>query len=207
MNQMEKKLRFLGNHDKLIIVLHEIYGINEHMETICNHYSRQGFDVICPNLFNSKRSFNYDQEELAYKYFMKQVGFSAAVSHVKQLVNKMKPKYKAVLLLGFSIGATIAWICSEESDSCMGVIGYYGSRIRDYLDLNPVIPVLLFYPENEGFDLAGLQKELSLKEKVKVSVLKGKHGFSNPFSSNYCPLSDKLALKETADFLQKLTIN
>jgi dienelactone hydrolase len=196
-------LAHLNNHSQLLIVLHEIYGINAHMEEVCNYYSRQGFDIICPNLLNSETFYNYDQEQMAYVHFMQQVGFTAAASQVKQLTKKARPEYQYVFLLGFSIGATIAWICSEGNTYCDGVVGYYGSRIRDYLDIEPGVPVLLIYPETERFDLGPIQKTLQLKEQVEVYVLPGKHGFCNPFAKDYYESSHKIALEKTDTFVKK----
>ena len=36
--------------DTVIIVIHEIYGLNQHMQGYCELLSNQGFDVICPDL-------------------------------------------------------------------------------------------------------------------------------------------------------------
>jgi dienelactone hydrolase len=196
---MGKMLTYLNHHDKLLIVLHEIYGINGHMKAVCDYYSEQGYDILCPNLLNIDTPFRYSQEEQAYEYFMKQVGFEEASSEVKKLLRKVEPKYRLVFLLGFSIGATIAWICSEERDCCKGVIGYYGSRIRDFLDINPCLPVLLIYSDAEE-----IEKALQFKGEVEVCKLNGGYGFANPFSKNYCELSYEVALEKTAAFLEML---
>ncbi|MGG4152423.1 hypothetical protein [Peribacillus muralis] len=41
-------------------------------------------------------------------------------------------------------GAIVAWMCSEEE--CVdGIAGFYGSPIRNYSELVPQYPVLLFF--------------------------------------------------------------
>ncbi|MGV8905417.1 MAG: dienelactone hydrolase family protein [Acetobacterium sp.] len=35
--------------DSAIIILHEIYGINPHIASVCNTYFSKGYDVYCPN--------------------------------------------------------------------------------------------------------------------------------------------------------------
>lgn len=40
-------LQILKKSGNLIIVIHEIYGINQHMEYFCDLLSKQNFDVIC----------------------------------------------------------------------------------------------------------------------------------------------------------------
>ncbi len=51
---------------------------------------------------------------------------------------------KRFSILGFGAEATVAWLCSEEE--CVdGIVGYYGSRIRNYAELAPRCPALLFF--------------------------------------------------------------
>lgn len=199
---MENMFTQLNNQDRLLIVLHEIYGIDKHIRTVCDYYSKQGFDIICPNLLGRETPFPYDQQEEAYAYFMRGKGFDAASLEVKKLIREMKHSYRSIFLLGFSIGATIAWICSEGNTECDGIIGYYGSRIRDYLDIHPYPPVLLIYGDQEGFGLEKLLKGLETKDKVSISLLPGKHDFANPYAENYCEQSYRIALEKAADFLK-----
>ncbi|XFO63965.1 hypothetical protein SPSIL_000520 [Sporomusa silvacetica DSM 10669] len=49
-------LAYIHHSNTVIIVLHEI-------------------DSIAPNLLNGRESFCYDQEAIAYNYFMNSVGF------------------------------------------------------------------------------------------------------------------------------------
>ncbi|WP_373688755.1 dienelactone hydrolase family protein [Brevibacillus daliensis] len=62
--------------DKLIIVVHEIYGINQHIKDICDLLLEKSYDVICPNLLEKEIPFDYSQEEDAYRNFMDSLGFA-----------------------------------------------------------------------------------------------------------------------------------
>ncbi|KAF6598238.1 dienelactone hydrolase family protein, partial [Paenibacillus sp. EKM208P] len=44
--------------DTLIVVLHEIYGINQHIQNFCSLLSDQGYDVICPNLLGKETPYD-----------------------------------------------------------------------------------------------------------------------------------------------------
>ena len=107
-------------------------------------------------------------------------------------------------LIGYSIGATIAWLCSGEDIMCDGIIGYYGSRIRDYMSITPKCPVLLIFPtEEKSFNVKELV--ISLKKwNVTVHILRGKHGFSDPCSKNYCTQSFEEARILVSSFLKKI---
>lgn len=107
-------LQILRKSDNLIIVIHEIYGINQHIKNFCDILSKQDFDVICPNLLEREQSFDYSEEKIAYHNFMETVGFSDAADKIKNLLAGVKNKYQKIYIIGFSVGATIAWLCSEE---------------------------------------------------------------------------------------------
>lgn len=178
-----------NDSNTVIIVLHEIYGINQYVKITCNNFSMKGYDVVCPDLINTRQPFSYSQEKIAYLHFMENIGFKSAYQKVKKLILQVRTRYKFVFLVGYSIGATIAWLCSNENNICDGVIGYYGSRIRDYIDVTPKCPVLLFFPtEEESLNVKGLISSLQEKN-IDIHELSGQHGFSDLFNKNYCEQS------------------
>ncbi|MCM3787186.1 dienelactone hydrolase family protein [Domibacillus indicus] len=184
------------------IVLHEIYGINQHIEGICRKLSVKGLDIQCPNLLGRATPFTYEQESEAYTFFMKHVGFHKAAEQVKALIAACKQKYKQVFLIGFSAGATVAWLCSEEA-GLTGIIGFYGSRIRNYLHISAACPVLLFFPSEEpSFQVSEVIKALN-HPLIHTIQYEAGHGFSDPFSSNYDQVSAEKAWGDTLTFISK----
>lgn len=191
-----------GISNKLIVVVHEIYGVNQHMNSICHSLSERGFDVICPNLLEREEPFDYSSEEIAYHYFMENIGFIHATNKIKHVLHGRKEQYEKVFIVGFSVGATIAWLCSEEND-IDGIVGYYGSRIRNYLQMEPVCSTMLFFPESEkSFNVNELIPCLA-KKNVLIHKISGDHGFSDPFHSNYHVMSAQETFGIMVDFLSK----
>ncbi len=176
----------ISNSDIAIIILHEIYGINEHITQVCKQLRKSGYDVICPNILKLNNPFNYSQEDQAYSYFMENIGFSGASNQVKEIIKRIRTKYRKIFLLGFSVGATIAWLCSVDEAKVDGVISYYGSRIRDYIEIEPSCPTLLIMANQEkSTKIHEIIPKVQIKEKVEVHVMFGKHGFADPFSKYY----------------------
>ncbi|PJI10075.1 MULTISPECIES: dienelactone hydrolase family protein [Clostridium] len=185
-------MKIINNSDSVIIVLHEIYGINKYIDEICMKFSKLNYDIICPNLIEVENPFSYDLQNEAYDHFINEIGFDLAAKKVKKLIDKVKTQYKHIFILGFSIGATIAWLCSDYYE-ISGIIAYYGSRIRYYVKITPNCPVLLIFADDEpSFSPTELAKTLKALN-VDVHILNGKHGFSDPFSSNYFKPSSKKA--------------
>lgn len=188
------------NSEAVIIVVHEIYGVNLHIEEVCKSLFKAGYDVICPDLLGKAEAFEYSQEDEAYRSFISNIGFSKASDIMTKLVVEVKGNYQKVFIVGFSVGATIAWLCSDK-ESVSGVVGYYGSRIRDFLDVVPLCPTILFFPQEEqSFDVDKLISSLEEK-KIPAYKFNSYHGFSNPYSTNYHSESSKNAYNTMIDFL------
>lgn len=190
-----------------IVVLHEIYGINEHIKSACLSFSKQGYSVYSPNLLKTNQVFSYAEENKAYENFINNIGFQDASHQVKEVLMNIKNKYKYIFIIGYSVGATIAWLCSGEKGMCNGVVGFYGSRIRAYTDIVPQCPVLLFFPEQEkSFAVNRLINYLNKEPNVTVKQLQGKHGFGDPYNKYFVQASYCAANEQMFDFIKNMQI-
>ncbi len=189
--------------DRAIVILHEIYGINPHIVEVCDRYSILGYDVYCPNLIHKVEPFEYSQQQAAYDYFKMEIGFYVHIRLLK-LLEELRTQYRAIFLVGYSIGATIAWRCSAFG-LCDGVIGYYGSQIRDYLEIVPKCPVLLIFAEQEpSFDPHDLVFRPEQQKNTSVVILAGEHGFCDRFSCHYNAESFIKAQMLTNTFIEEI---
>ena len=186
----EDMQKYKKNNEAAIIILHEIYGINRFMEEMCKYYRAADFDVFCPSMVK-QRSFLYEDSSAAYKYFVKEVGFDS-YQKIEAQIKCLKNSYKKVFVLGFSVGATMAWRCSETS-LADGIICCYGSRIRDYLLVKPCCPVLLIFAGYDSFNVAEVIGKLKEKKNVEVFKLEAHHGFLDKYNENYDEKQARLA--------------
>lgn len=173
------------NSSQCVILLHEIYSINSHMNYYAKAFYEKGFDVYVPNLLHRTIAFAYAEEELAYKNFMENIGFEKAKNEVNVLIVDLSKKYAHIRLIGFSVGATIAWLCSEHP-SVHKVVGFYGSRIRQYTDVIPNAETILIFGEQEkSFNPVDLKIRLAAYPNVLINIVEAAHGFADPYSSKY----------------------
>ena len=190
-----------NNHQTAIIMLHEIYGINPFIKTLAAEYQQEGFAVYCPNLLK-RAAFSYAEAQSAYDYFNREVGFACYQTIVAQL-RQLKQTYRQVFIMGFSVGATIAWRCSE-TPWCDGIIGCYGSRIRDYLELQPVCPVLLLFAEQDSFDVPAVVGQISEKTRVQVYQFQARHGYLDHGSAFYDEEQSQKSKMKIQEFLNNI---
>lgn len=200
---MSGEIRCIAGFNAAVIILHEIYGVNTHISDVCKWYHALGYDVYCPNLLGDSGPFPYEQQEIAYTHFINCVGFDAA-KIINGLAQGIRGRYDRIFLIGFSVGATIAWRCAN-SGLYDGVVGYYGSRIREYQHIIPACPVLLVFARHEpSFSPESLLSVFSGLPHVSGEVLEAGHGFCDRHSQNYNAQAAHKAAELTQDFLLKI---
>ncbi|MFB0637309.1 dienelactone hydrolase family protein [Bacillus rugosus] len=166
----------------LVILAHEIYGVNSHMKKIARLIKMAGYDVVTPNLLGDGEVYTLQEAKTAYEQFTRHERLKIGEIIIQNLIRQNAGR--RIFVIGFSAGATIAWKCSRMPE-VSGAVCYYGSRIRDSLDHIPACPVLLFFPSYEpSFDVALLIKKLREKQHPHLTIYQfdALHGFANPDS-------------------------
>lgn len=190
----------LHNNSKAMIVLHEIYGVNKFIKSWNQRFFEEGYDVYCPNLLH-RSAFSNEESEDAYRFFVSQVGFEV-YTDIIELARQLQEKYEEVYITGFSVGATIAWRACEHN-IFSGVIACYGSRIRDYIDVNPACPTLVLFAKEDSFDVKTTVSQLQGKENLEIQVYEASHGFLNRDAKAYNEQQAKLAESEIFHFIKQ----
>jgi dienelactone hydrolase len=159
---------------KTIIIIHEIYGITDNILSLKDILDRKGFNVILPSLYED--CYTGRDEQASYNKFFREVGIEKGCRIIDRVIARNTDS--EIVLIGFSAGATIAWLHSAD-DRINSIIGIYGSRIRDYIDITPTLPSYLFFCEEKSFDIKPVIKALEQKKNVEVKTISGNHGFYN----------------------------
>ncbi|WP_109220796.1 dienelactone hydrolase family protein [Klebsiella oxytoca] len=185
--------------DKAIILLHEIYGINAHIQRTAATWRSRGFDVYTPALFPHSAPFAYEQQEQAWRHFNDNVGFDTTA--IESLLAELKTKYGMLILIGYSVGATLAWLAAR-SDFCNAAICHYGSRIRHYSDVAPPCPTLVILASEEpAFDPRVMQDQLENVPSVTCRMFNAQHGFCDADSPAWDPRLTQQADEDSLRFL------
>lgn len=196
-----RMLELTAQADSAVIVLHEIYGINRHITDTCAALHAEGHDVYCPDLLDRPEPFPYDRRDEAHAYFLEHAGFYQSAARVNLAAEGIRPRYRRLLLLGFSAGATLAWLCAD-SGLYDGAAGLYGSRIRDYVHAPPRCPALLLFARREAsFDPAPVAAALAALPGVRAELVEAAHGFCDKYGAAYDAKAAAYARRQCLAFL------
>ncbi len=174
-----------------LLLIQEIFGVNEHIRAVADQYAADGYCVIAPDIFwrDEKRlDLNYDQ-----------AGFEKGLAllgkmNIDQIAQDLKAsvatirKHKActgkVGSVGFCMGGLLSFVAAAEAGVDTAVC-YYGGGIHQQLSRAKKIkcPVLFHFAEKDGYisadAVAAVRKAMAGRDNVRVVVHPGvDHGFN-----------------------------
>ena len=156
----------------VVIIVHEVRGITENLRLLASLLESEGYCVILPSLYGDNCAGSDGQE--SYDRFFRDVGIEKATEMIGEIITANDGA--GITLLGFSVGATIAWLHSRNG-KVRPVVGFYGSRIRHFQEVEPLADVDLFFSIERGFDAEELVGRLNGKQNVAARLISGDHGF------------------------------
>jgi len=131
----------------VVIIVHEVRGITDNLRLLASLLESEGFSVVLPSLYGDNCAGS--DEQTSYDRFFRDVGIEKATEMIGEIITANDGA--VIILLGFSVGATIAWRHSLNG-KVRSVVGFYGSRIRHYQKVEPLADVDLFFCRERGFD-------------------------------------------------------
>ncbi|MCA6091834.1 dienelactone hydrolase family protein [Streptomyces sp. SCA3-4] len=176
-----------GDHsrDTAVVVAHEIYGVNDHIIGVASMLRSYRCDVFTPSFLPSGLVYPREDERQAYREFMRDPGVMSMSRSLVQFAGSLRERYGRVLCIGFSVGATSAWLASGTG-AVDKTVCFYGSRIRDHLDVQPAAPCLVVFAEQEpSFSAPAVAEKLAGRRDVVTEIYPSRHGFCDPGSPHY----------------------
>ncbi len=90
-----------------LIVLHEYWGLNDHIKDVANRFAAEGFTVLAPDLYGGKRAKDAD-EAMAMMTALDRKKAVAAIGSARDALISRDPKTK-VGVTGFCMGGALCF--------------------------------------------------------------------------------------------------
>ncbi len=184
-----------------LLVIQEIFGVNGHIQSVCDAYAADGYLAIAPAIFDRKRrkvELGYTAETVAEGRALKdEVGWDDPVPDMQAGLGALRADLGAgtkVGVVGFCWGGTLAWLaaCRLETDCA---VGYYGGQIGQFIDEQPRSSTMLhFGTEDAGIPLDSVEAIRAAHADVEIHIYEGAgHGFACDQRADYHPAATALA--------------
>lgn len=185
-----------------VVVAHEIFGPNAHTARVAERFRQHNCAVFTPNFLPGNRIYQADQAKLAHEAFTRSLGVRKMSEALQRFTATLRDTYERVVCVGFSVGATAAWLISA-SGTVDAVVCVYGSRIREHTTVAPGCPSLLIFATDEAsFYPRELADQLKGTDNVTVDLYECQHGFCDEDNPNYAAAESERAMQSAVEFLK-----
>jgi len=188
-----------------VIMIHEWWGLNDHIKESAEILASQGYRVLAVDLFGSVAT-----NPLQAMSQTKSLNQEKAIQNMKAAKNFLKNKgSKKIGSLGWCFGGAQSLQISVNEKLDATVI-YYGNLIEDKEKLKNIkSPVLGIFGSTDGQipvekvnTFENNLKDLKIENHIKIYQGVG-HAFANPTGQNFAPDETRDAWSKTLEFLEK----
>ena len=200
-----------------VIVIQEIFGVNEGIRQKCDWLASHGFIACAPDLFHQFEprielsDQNPEELQQAFDYFPK-FNMDRGIEDIKATLANLRDHNMCngkVGALGYCLGGKLSYLTSCQSDIDAS-IGYYGVGIEQLLaNANSIdSPFILHIAEKDGFVPPEAQKQIhdGLGGNPHVtlhSYADVDHAFTREGGDNYNAQAAQIADDRSIEFLKK----
>lgn len=172
----------------MLLVVHEIFGVHEHIKDLCRRFAKMGYFAIAPELFARQG----DPSKLPdIKQLLQQIVSKASDAQVVSDLDAtlawaaQQPRADAQRagITGFCWGGRITWLYAAHNPTLKAGVAWYGKLVGDRDALHPKLaldvvddlkaPVLgLYGGQDQGITLASIGQ-------MRSALLASKNGIAN----------------------------
>jgi carboxymethylenebutenolidase len=191
-----------------VVVLQEIWGVNDHIRKVTDGYAAAGYVAVAPAIFDRvERNLAMDQYtgETRDKGFgvMQKVAHGQALLDIGAAVQATSAAGK-VGVVGFCFGGRLAWLAAAHVDGLAASVAYYGGGIPGMAAEKPRCPVIFHFGERDAhIPVASVEEFSKAHPTLPVYLYPADHGFNCDQRGSYDAPSAKLARERTLEFLGK----
>ena len=191
-----------------IVVIQEIFGVNQHIRKVTDFFAAQGYLALAPCFFDHIKpgvELGYTPDTMAEgRKFVMELGVDKAVQDVDAAISALKARgVKKVAVTGFCWGGTITWLSATRLKPD-AAIGYYGGGIYGTKSEKPTVPTMLHFGDKDmHIPMAHVNEIRTLHPEVQVFDYPADHGFHCDERGSYDAAASKKAMERTLEFMKK----
>jgi carboxymethylenebutenolidase len=191
-----------------IVVIQEIFGVNQHIRAVCDRLAGEGYVAVAPALFDrTQKNFEcgYTPDEIANaRKFVANPDWDAMLRDTDAAIADIK-SVGPTAIMGFCMGGTISFLAATRLSGLKAAVCYYGGRIVAFADEKPKCPTMMHFGEqDQSIPMTDVETIKQKRPDCEIFVYPtAGHGFHCDERGSFHEPSAKLAWQRTMDFLAK----
>jgi carboxymethylenebutenolidase len=187
-----------------LVVLQEIFGVNQHMRRLADDFAAQGYVAVTPALFDRVEKgieLGYDAKSVeAGRDIRGKVPLDGTLADLQAAIDYAK-QFGKVGVIGYCWGGGLAFLAATRLAGVAAAVGYYGGLVAPNAQEKPRVPVMLHFGDSDqSIPMADVEKVQQARPDVTTYVYKAGHGFACDERGSYDAASTKTALERTLKF-------
>ena len=189
-----------------IVIIQEIFGVNDHIKEVCNLYSNHGYLTIAPCLFdreNKNIELDYDQEGITEGRRLKELLNELSINEIESSISFVESAGK-VGVIGYCWGGSLSWKAACKFNNLSSSIIYYGGDVPKLKNLIPKCPTMCHFGElDQSIPIDDVKEFEKSNQNINLYTYPADHGFNCNHRNQYNKKCSDIALERSLSFLEK----
>ena len=195
-----------------VVVIQEIFGVNEHIRGVADGYAEDGYAVVAPAIFDRvERGVELGYDEAGMGAGMKLAFEQLKIEHAL-LDLQASIEYAGGLsadgkvgVIGYCFGGFLTWLCACDLVGVACASSYYGGGVAGARDKQTKCPVMMHFGELDAhIPLSDVEAVRAAQPDVEIHVYEGAdHGFNCEARGSYHAQSAHTARGRTLRFFER----
>lgn len=167
---------------KVVILIHEWWGLNDHIKDIANRYADEGFIAVAPDLYRGKLAANPEEASK----LMQELAIEDGLNTIESAMDKARETYSVSHfgISGYCMGGTFALRAACELEGISAAAPFYGDIPEESVLAKLKAPVVFVSGTKDGWinpEKVGQLENVAEKYELPVDSLKydADHAFFN----------------------------
>jgi carboxymethylenebutenolidase len=191
-----------------VVVIQEIFGVNNHIRSVCDRLADAGYVALAPQVFDRvERDFEcgYSDAEVAHaRTFIAKLDWAKVMVDTEAAIEALK-REGTVAVMGFCLGGSVSYLAATKVGGLAGAVCYYGGQIIQHIDKKPRCPVQMHFGANDThIPMSDIEAMRQKQPQADIYVYQhAGHGFHCDERGSYDQPSSRIAWERTLGFLSR----
>lgn len=194
-----------------VVVLQEIFGVNDHIRKVADGYAQAGYLAIAPATFARAKTgveLGYTPDDMnagfALKTAIENLPVPGVMADIQAAVDYAAAQtHGKVGVVGYCWGGLLTWRSAALVKGVSAAVPYYGGGVTTDAETQrkPLCPVMAHFGEKDHWiPLETVESFKKAQAAVQVFVYQADHGFNCDQRGSYNQASAQLARQRTLEF-------
>lgn len=188
-----------------VVVIQEIFGVNNHIREVADGYAADGYTAIAPQIFDRLEpgiELGYEGADMqrGIELAFQKLDHALALADVQAAIERAA-QYGKVGVVGYCFGGLLTWLSACELNGVAAASSYYGGGVAGVADKSPRCPVMMHFGALDAhIPLSDVEKVRLAQPDSTIFVYDADHGFNCDHRASFNAEAAQLAKHRTLEF-------